>query len=116
MQLRVTRLCLDCEELHVEDSCPVCASERYAFLSAWLPSEERRRWRRPAPRLVPGGRGPIELLRRVGRWIGLGDPEEPLTLRTRASDHMPRLDFDGPGEEPGQPRTPVARPAKRDVR
>ena len=39
MQLRVARLCLDCEELHTESSCPVCASDRYAFLSNWLPVE-----------------------------------------------------------------------------
>jgi hypothetical protein len=116
MQLRVARLCLDCEELHLENSCPVCASDRYAFLSAWLPSEERRRWRQPAPRPVPGERGPIAVLRRVGRWFRVGESEAPRTLRTRASDHVTRLDFDGPGEEPRQPPTPVARPAKRDLR
>jgi hypothetical protein len=46
MQLRVARLCLDCEELHVENRCPRCTSEHHAFLTTWLPSEKRRR--RPA--------------------------------------------------------------------
>ena len=57
MQLRVARLCLDCEELYVGDTCPVCASDRSAFLSTWLPVEERRRWRRPAPRPAHQGHG-----------------------------------------------------------
>ena len=44
MQLRTARLCLDCEELHEENTCPVCASEMFAFLTRWVPAEERRAW------------------------------------------------------------------------
>src|SRR5262245_32500541 len=29
MQLRTARLCLDCEEVHEEQQCPVCASESF---------------------------------------------------------------------------------------
>ena len=42
MQLRVARLCLDCEEVHDRQQCPRCASESLAFLSLWVPSPERR--------------------------------------------------------------------------
>lgn len=47
MQLRTARLCLDCEELHEENTCPICASEMFAFLTRWVPVEERRSRRRP---------------------------------------------------------------------
>jgi hypothetical protein len=43
MQLRTARLCLDCEEVHDEGQCPVCASETFTYLSRWIPSDERRR-------------------------------------------------------------------------
>ena len=42
MQLRIARLCLDCEELHDAQQCPVCASEIFAYLSRWVPAPERR--------------------------------------------------------------------------
>ena len=114
MQLRVARLCLDCEELFVGDTCPVCASERYAFLSTWLPVEERRRWRRPAPRTAPAGQGYFQALKHfVARWTGGEVPEpEARTLRTRASDNVPKLDFDGTDSpRPNQPaQTPTGTP------
>jgi hypothetical protein len=43
MQLRKARLCLDCEELHDQRQCPVCASETFAFLTQWMPAPERRK-------------------------------------------------------------------------
>ena len=50
MQLREARLCLDCEELHAAERCPVCASEAFAFVTRWLPVDDRRtRARRPPP-------------------------------------------------------------------
>jgi hypothetical protein len=52
MQLRNARMCLDCEELHENAQCPICASESFVFLSRWIPVEERRSRRRsvrPAP-------------------------------------------------------------------
>lgn len=42
MQLRVARLCLDCEDVHESQQCPVCASETFAYLSRWVPTPERR--------------------------------------------------------------------------
>jgi hypothetical protein len=50
MQLRDARLCLDCEELHTETACPVCASEAFAFLTRWVPVNGKRpRVRRVQP-------------------------------------------------------------------
>jgi hypothetical protein len=42
MQLRVARLCLDCEEVHDSLVCPVCSSESFAYISRWVPVPERR--------------------------------------------------------------------------
>jgi len=36
MRLAVARLCLDCEEVHDGDRCPVCGSETFAFLKKWV--------------------------------------------------------------------------------
>jgi hypothetical protein len=47
MQLRTARLCLDCEEVHDAQQCPICASEAFAFLSRWVPAPERRTRARP---------------------------------------------------------------------
>ena len=48
MQLRTARLCLDCEEVHDSQHCPVCASEAFSYLSRWVPAPERRRRPRSA--------------------------------------------------------------------
>ena len=42
MQLRLARLCLDCEEIHEAQQCPACASETFAYLTRWVPAPERR--------------------------------------------------------------------------
>lgn|SRR5215471_4946739 len=49
MQLHVARLCLDCEEIHDRQICPICSSESFAFISRWVPAPERR----THPRSVP---------------------------------------------------------------
>jgi hypothetical protein len=36
MRLPVARLCLDCEEVHENDECPVCGAETFAFLTRWI--------------------------------------------------------------------------------
>jgi len=47
MQLRNARLCLDCDEIHEELHCPICASESFAFIKRWVPQSERRARQRP---------------------------------------------------------------------
>ena len=47
MQLRNARLCLDCDEVHDESHCPICASESFAFIKRWVPASERRARQRP---------------------------------------------------------------------
>jgi hypothetical protein len=42
MQLRNARLCLDCEEVHEAQQCPLCASETFVFMTRWVPVPERR--------------------------------------------------------------------------
>jgi hypothetical protein len=51
MQLQTARLCLDCEEVHDEQRCPVCASESFAAMTRWVPTVERRG--RPRPIVAP---------------------------------------------------------------
>ena len=54
MQLRLARVCLNCEEVHDAQHCPVCASETYAFLKKWVPVEDRRiKPRRPVKLFTP---------------------------------------------------------------
>jgi hypothetical protein len=48
MQLRDARLCLDCEEVHDAQACPVCGSETFAYLSRWVPAPDGGRRPRPA--------------------------------------------------------------------
>lgn len=68
MQLRVARLCLDCEEVHGELQCPICASDSFAYLSRWVPVEERRLPRSAAPAdEEPGTRLP-----RRSHWVAGG--------------------------------------------
>jgi hypothetical protein len=47
MQLRIARVCLDCDEVHDAQRCPVCASEAFAYLTRWVPVPERRMPPRP---------------------------------------------------------------------
>jgi hypothetical protein len=49
MQLRNARLCLDCEEVHESQQCPICASESFVFLTRWVPAPERRQKPRTGP-------------------------------------------------------------------
>jgi hypothetical protein len=36
MQIGVARLCLDCDEVHDQERCPICASEAFVFLTRWV--------------------------------------------------------------------------------
>jgi len=47
MQLRDARLCADCDEVHDLQQCPHCASERFSYLSRWVPLPPDRVRARP---------------------------------------------------------------------
>lgn len=79
MQLRTARVCLDCEEIHEEQACPVCLSEAFVYLTRWVPTEERRIRRFPtAVNVRPQASGPARWVKRgmlglavlaAGRWV-----------------------------------------------
>jgi RNA polymerase subunit RPABC4/transcription elongation factor Spt4 len=48
MLLRTARLCLDCDNVHEAQQCPVCASETFTYMTRWVPAPERRRVARAA--------------------------------------------------------------------
>jgi len=68
MQLRLARLCLDCEEIHEAQQCPTCASETFAYLTRWVPAPERRS--KPRPVQPPPPATPSRLPSR-GKVVGL---------------------------------------------
>ena len=104
MQLRVARFCLDCEELHTDNSCPRCASESYVFLSSWLKVDERRRWKRSGPP-AGDGQGGSSITDTLSRWVkGQPGSEGPDHPTTRAADHVVHLEF-GDAKEPAQDTT-----------
>jgi hypothetical protein len=101
MQLRVARLCLDCEELHADRRCPRCASASYAFLTNWLPCDERRvgRDRRAAAHAASQVNA---VFQSIVRWFR-SDVDRPV-LATRRSDLIqPVLKHDERGEHAGVP-------------
>ena len=66
MQLRTARLCLDCEEVHENQECPICLSEAGVYLTRWIPPEERRTRRFPsAIKVTP-------VARDSARWVKRG--------------------------------------------
>src|SRR4029077_11725221 len=81
MQLHMARLCLDCEEVHDAQQCPVCASETFAAMTRWVPTAERRGRPRPtAPRQAEpywtfaGGRAPPSRGQQLLKHGALGLP------------------------------------------
>jgi len=77
MQLRNARLCLDCEDIHDRQECPVCGSESFGYISKWIPAPERR----SRPRVPEDGIEQAEIYRELltgapparrsnrGRWL-----------------------------------------------
>lgn len=50
MRLMNARLCLDCEEVHDQQHCPICGSESFAFLTRWVTPSDTVAAAEPAPR------------------------------------------------------------------
>jgi hypothetical protein len=42
VQLPSARLCLNCEEVHDAQTCPMCASETLVYLTRWVPHSQPR--------------------------------------------------------------------------
>ena len=51
MQLKTARLCLNCDEVHDAQACPVCVSETFVYLTRWVPRSQPVT-RRAAPPLA----------------------------------------------------------------
>jgi hypothetical protein len=49
MQLHLARLCLNCEDIHDQQTCPICSSESFAYVSRWIPAPEGRTHPRQLP-------------------------------------------------------------------
>ena len=68
---------MDCEEVHDAQTCPVCGSESFAFISRWIPAPERRLRPRPVapPPTVDTYRellSPTPSSSGVARWLRRG--------------------------------------------
>jgi hypothetical protein len=101
---------VDCEEVHDQQRCPVCASESFAYLTRWVPVEERRQ-RRARPVIAPeekpvtmrwATRGAVGLAAiALGRWVWQTtrrSDSEILIPRKRAGDHDEAASTFGAGE------------------
>ena len=76
MKLHTARLCLNCDEVHDANECPVCNSETFTYISRWVPSPEGRP--KPRPVVTPEAETYTKLLSddlaRPGamRWVRRG--------------------------------------------
>ncbi len=65
MKLVNSRLCLDCEEVHEEQHCPICGSESFAFMTRWVtPADTAAEPPAQQPRPPDGGERRKQLVRR----------------------------------------------------
>ena len=80
MHLSVARLCLDCQEIHADDRCPVCTSEAFGFITRWVkldaaPRSYSRKDRDAASSKVDDYRqilNPAPERSRAARWLRKG--------------------------------------------
>ena len=68
MHLSVARLCLDCQEIHDADRCPVCTSEAFGFITRWVKVD-------PAPRYIPPNKKPAPDTSRVDDYRQILNPK-----------------------------------------
>ena len=77
MQLHTARLCLDCEEIHDGQTCPICSSESFAYISRWIPAPDAGRNRdRPSrprrPKYTGSCSPPNQAPPTASRWLKRG--------------------------------------------
>jgi hypothetical protein len=78
MRLAEARLCLDCDEIHTDAHCPVCASESFAFIKRWVNTGEKR------PRSAPAAVKNEEAAETLATYRALlGANDEPRSAVTR---------------------------------
>jgi hypothetical protein len=81
MHLSVARLCLDCQEIHEADRCPVCTSEAFGFMTRWVKIDGAPK--RESPHDTSAGRpskvdsyrqllNPTAQRSRTARWLRKG--------------------------------------------
>jgi hypothetical protein len=80
MHLSVARLCLDCQEIHEEDRCPVCTSEAFGFITRWVKVEATPRASQEKERVLTSTKledyrqilNPTPRWATAGRWLRKG--------------------------------------------
>lgn len=109
MQLRHARLCLNCEEVHASAHCPACASERFAYVTRWIPPEERR----TEPRTGPGRTVSVATTTAPAprmRWVKRGAAGVAVLAASRLLWNLSRpVEWEStqlPGEREGEPGRP----------
>jgi len=81
MRLMNARLCLDCEEVHDQQHCPICSSESFAFLTRWVtPSDTVTAEAAPRPTRPPD---PIGRREQVDAYRQILSPSPPTPKRGR---------------------------------
>jgi hypothetical protein len=81
MRLMNARLCLDCEEVHDEQHCPICGSESFAFLTRWVsPSDTVAAEASPRNTRPPD---PVDRREQVDAYRQILDPTPPAQNRGR---------------------------------
>jgi hypothetical protein len=81
MRLMNARLCLDCEEVHDQQHCPICSSESFAFLTRWVaPSDTVTAEAAPRATRPPD---PVGRREQVDAYRQILSPPPPSTKRGR---------------------------------
>jgi len=130
MKLEIARLCLDCDEIHEDQICPVCSSEAFAFLTRWVkPSAEHRAEARRIPAPVQSSAHPARTPEQIEAYRQLieGKPDKGPGLVAKSVMGLAAVSLigwawrstakrngGGPAPEPGA-RSPSGESARRTV-
>ena len=81
MRLMTARLCLDCEEVHDEQHCPICGSESFAFLTRWVSPSDTVAAEAPPRNTRPPD--PVDRREQVDAYRQILNPTPPAQNRGR---------------------------------